>query len=80
MRIEHDYCFIFVYFIFFQRKSYSLCARSSVDRVLASEAKGRAFDSRRAHHLLREFALLVVITQMQCDSIIYNQSQKKAPH
>ena len=25
-------------------------ARSSVDRVLASEAKGRAFDSRRAHH------------------------------
>jgi hypothetical protein len=29
---------------------------------------------------LREFALLVVITQMQCDSIIYNQSQKKAPH
>ena len=26
------------------------CARSSVDRVLASEAKGRAFDSRRARH------------------------------
>ena len=28
----------------------SNCARSSVDRVLASEAKGRAFDSRRACH------------------------------
>ena len=25
-------------------------ARSSVDRVLASEAKGRRFDSCRAHH------------------------------
>ncbi len=29
------------------------CARSSVDRVLASEAKGRWFDSSRArHHVL----------------------------
>ncbi len=27
------------------------CARSSVDRVLASEAKGRWFDSSRARHV-----------------------------
>ena len=28
------------------------CARSSADRVLASEAKGRGFDPRRARHSL----------------------------
>ena len=32
-------------------------ARSSVDRVLASEAKGRRFDSCRAHQKQRVFDL-----------------------
>ena len=29
-----------------------LCGCSSVDRVLASEAKGRGFDPRQPHHFL----------------------------
>ncbi len=34
---------------------HNLGARSSVDRVLASEAKGRRFDSCRAHQQNRGF-------------------------
>ena len=34
-------------YVIFQR-----CGCSSVDRVLASEAKGRGFDPRQPHHLL----------------------------
>ncbi len=31
---------------------YSVCGCSSVDRVLASEAKGRGFDPRQPHQLV----------------------------
>ena len=31
------------------------CGCSSVDRVLASEAKGRGFDPRQPHHIFRFF-------------------------
>lgn len=46
MHYSHDcwYTLVTSYFLY-------LCARSSVDRVLASEARGRWFDSSRAHHL-----------------------------
>ena len=36
---------------------YSVCGCSSVDRVLASEAKGRGFDPRQPHQLFKSHRL-----------------------
>lgn len=46
-----------------------LGARSSVDRVLASEAKGRRFDSCRAHQPNTKFAS---VRAEYCENLYYS--------